>query len=256
MPGRMLPFPLSKKNLRKFSGLDSPLYEFLEYAAVRDVSFQTYDFNVKALDTTNIWTVAAGTGATTWAVRAEAGGWLRGVTGTTAATSGLQLQIPQKYWTGTSAAGMACLFRLSSATEIRIEVGFADAIPAVNTTLVNSLVTPTFNTATAAALYVYDQTGTAATSGLYTAGTSATSAVNAITGVAPTATTPFFVAVQAVGNTVWCYAGDRAYPVARTSGANFVGTDGLTLIVSVKGSATASVNVDIDKIMHWSNSLG
>ena len=44
---------------------------------------------------------------------AEAGGWIRGVTGASSGVSGLQISIPQKYWTGASYALMTCGYRLS-----------------------------------------------------------------------------------------------------------------------------------------------
>ena len=259
MPGRSLPPAFSRATLRKVMGKTSPLFEFLDFNALRDVQFDKWDFNIKALDTTNQWTVAAGATATTWAVNASVGGWLRGVTGTTASTSGLQLSIPQKYWKGDNNAGMACLFRTSAIEELRIEIGFADALPSVNTTVVNSLTTPSYNTATDAALYVYDHTGTATTMGLYTAGTGHTAAKQAFTAPAPVADTPFFVAVQLLGNRAYLFVKSGAGPIvsANAGTTNYIeGGNGVLPIVSLKGSDTTSKNFDIDFICTWSERLG
>ena len=151
MPGRGTVFPMSKRTLRK-NNQRAPQYDFMEFLATRDFAFDVFDFNVKAIDTTNQWTVAAGATATTWAVRAEAGGWIRGVSGTTAATSGLQLSIPTKYWTGSAGAAFAIGYRPSVITETRFEMGFVDALPSVNTNIGNNLTTPTFNTTATAAI--------------------------------------------------------------------------------------------------------
>lgn len=250
MPGGRSPFGLSRSQLRRIGG-KSPLREFLDYLAVRDVAYDVFDFNIKALDTTNQWTVAAGATATTWAVRAEAGGWIRGVTGATAATSGLQLSIPQKYWTGTSKAGMAVLYRLSSISEIRFEAGFVDALPSVNTTVVNSLTTPSFNTTASAALWVYDHTGSTTTSGLYTDGSGVAAQKSATTTAQPVAATSHFVAIQTNGQSVMLWSGNGSTPITSLS-AGITAADGLIPVVSVKKSDTNSANVDIDAIVLWS----
>lgn len=244
------PFALARQQLKRIGG-KSPLRDFLDYLAVRDVSLEVFDFNIKALDTTNVWTVGAGATATTWAVRAEAGGWIRGVTGTTAATSGLQLSIPQKYWTGTSKAGMAILYRLSSVSEIRFEAGFVDALPSVNTTVVNNMSTPTFNTTASAALWMFDHTGSTTTSGLYTDGSGVGAQKAATTTNRPAAATSHFVAIQTDGQTAMMWAGDSPQPVASLTSA-LTAADGLIPVVSVKKSDTNSANVDIDAIILWS----
>src|ERR1051325_9497954 len=86
---------LSLAELQKLGGRDD-LYEFLKFYAFKDVFYKKYDFDEKALDTTNAWTVAAGATTTTWANTAAANGITRGIAGTTAATSGLVLQTAAK----------------------------------------------------------------------------------------------------------------------------------------------------------------
>lgn len=251
MAGGQESFALARQQLKRIGG-KSPLRNFLDYMAIRDVSLERHDFNLKALDTTNAYSVDAGATATTWAVQEEAGGWIRGVTGTTAATSGLQLQLAgKKYWTGTSNAGMAIIYRTSAITEIRLEMGFVNALPSVNTTVVNSLTTPTFNTTATAALYVFNHTGSTTTSGLYTKGSAASAQKSLFTTGRPVADTAHFVVIQVIGSTVLCWTSDSAQPqTSLTSG--ITAADGMIPVVSVKKSSTDSANVDIDMIAAWS----
>ncbi len=248
-------FPMSEAQLRKMGGMGLR-FDFLKMLALRNnagLIAPQYDFQIKAVDTTNLWTVAAGATATTWAVRAEPGGWIRGVTGTTAATSGLQLSIPQKYWNGDVGSLLLCLLKISAITEIRVEVGFADALPSVNTTVVNSLSTPSFNTTAAAAAFVYDHTGSTTTMGLYGIGTAVAANKTAVTAPVPVADTLYPVCVQLVTNKAFLYLGDSDTPVASV---DIEGGDGLIPFVSVKGSNTSSKNVDIDLFLPQSGRLG
>lgn len=254
MFGTSFPFPLTSRNLRKFLG-KGPQFDYLSMMAERNFAIDKFDFNVKALDTTNQWTVAAGAGATTWAVRGEAGGWIRGTTGTTAATSGLQISIPTSYWTGTSKCFMAILLKLSDISEIRVETGFANALPSVNTVLVSSLGSAALNTATSAALAVYDHTGTTTTTGLYTAGSSASAAAIATTTNRPVNNTPLFIAVDVSGTAVRLWVGDGDAPLA-IAPAGITAADALLPVVSIKSSDTSSSTVDIDTVWVGSGRLG
>lgn len=233
--------------------------------AIRSRSFDQYDFNVKALDTTNIWTVAAGGTATTWAVRAEAGGWIRGVTGTTTASAGLQLSIPQKYWTGASNAGVGFLYKASVVEGITFEMGFVDALPSVNTTVVNSATTPTYNTSVDAAFFLYQHTGNATAVpdrvGLYTNNSSAATGQKSVLTVAslgaapgPAANTEHFVWLEVNGTTVQLFIGDMETPTATLTNA-VTSANGLIPFVSVKGNNSTSKNFDIDMIATWSGRL-
>jgi hypothetical protein len=249
-------FPLSVRNLRKFTG-KGPRYEFMAMLATRDYSVMVHDFNRSiTADVTNTWTVAAGATATTWAAVAGAGGWVRGVSGTTAATSGLQMFGPTSYWTGTSVAGFAIIWRPSVITETRFEMGFVNAMPAVNTSIVNSLVTPTFNTAATAALYVFDHTGSTTTSGLYTKGSGAAADKQVLTTGLPVAATPHFAAVEVNGANVTCWAGTGNAMVRATKAGGVTAADALVPAFSHKKSDTTTSNVDVDCIITWSGRLG
>lgn len=254
MPGRGTVFPMSKKALRKNNQF-SPQYDFMEFLATRDFAFDVFDFNVKALDTTNQWTVAAGATATTWAVRGEAGGWIRGVSGTTAATSGLQLSIPTAYWTGSAKAAFAIGYRPSVITETRFEMGFVNALPSVNTNIGNNLTTPTFNTTTTAAIYLFDHTGSTTTSGLYTIGSAASAQKAQTTTYRPTAAGYHFVYIEVNGQTVSLYTGDSDAPIATLTSA-VTAADALIPVSAHKKSDTTTSNIDIDFIAVASGRLG
>lgn len=242
-------FPLSLRFLESFQP-KGKRYDMLAARADRSLSFEKYDFNIKAIDTTNQWTVGATSTATTWAVLAEPGGWIRGVTGASVATGALQIQAPQKYWNGTRGAGMAALIRLSAVTNIRLEMGFADVLPAVGTTALN-LASNSFNSIASGAVYLYDDGVGASTAmtGLYTIGTSvAYNAVATTTNRFASAAT-LFVAVEINGTNVSCWAGDGDAPVATRAGG-VTAADGLLPFIMAK-TAGGSRNVDIDCLWTW-----
>lgn len=249
MFGTSAPFPLSDRILRKFTGKGNR-FDFLAARASRSRSFEHYDFNVKALDTTNQWTVGATSTATTWTVLAEPGGWIRGVTGASVATGSLQISIPTKYWNGTKGAGFASLIRLSAVTEIRVEQGFADVLPAVNTTALN-LASNAFNSVASGAVYLYDHTGSTTTSGLYTIGTSTAYGAVATTTNRYDSAATLFVALEVTGRSVQLWVGDGDQPIARVA-AGTTAADGWIPFIMAKTSS-GSKNVDIDTIWTWTN---
>lgn len=250
MFGNDSPFPLVDAFIRRFKprGYEE---DFLKARASRSRSFECHDFNRSiAADVTNVWTVGATSTATTWASLAEAGGWIRGVTGASVATGALQIQAPGKFWTGTSGAGMAALIRLSAVTNIRVEMGFADVLPAVGTTAIN-YASNAFNSVAAGAVYLYDNgvAASAAVSGLYTIGSSTAYAAVATSSAFSSAAT-LFVAMEIIGRNVSLWVGDVNTPVTVTNGVT--AADGILPFIMAK-TAAASKNVDIDTIWTWTN---
>lgn len=151
---------------------------------------------------------------------------------------------------------MAVLIRPSIITELRMEMGFVNALPSVNTNVLNSLVTPTFNTTASAALGVYDHTGSTTTTGLYTIGTSGAAAAKvATTAYRPVAATPYFMAIECNGTNVNLFTGDSDSPVASAT-AGITAADALIPAIAIKKSDTTSANIDIDLIVVWSGRLG
>lgn len=255
MFGNRNPFPLSDRFIGFFRSQDGYFKDFLKARASQSRSFEHYDFNIKALDTTNLWTVGASSTATTWAVLAEPGGWIRGVTGASVATGHLQISIPQKYWNGTKGAGFASLIRLSAETEVRLEQGFADVLPAIGTNVVASLASSTMNSVTTGAVYVFDHaSGSGTTTGLYAIGSSTTVNQVATTTNRYASGVTLFVAVEVNGRhaTVWAGTpGNTIAPVA--TGTNVTNAaDAWIPFISCKTSS-GSKNCDIDTIWTWTN---
>ncbi len=252
MFGNTNPFPLIDRFMDSAFGGRGRKTDILRARASRSRSFEHYDFNVKALDTTNQWTVGATSTATTWAVLAEPGGWIRGVTGASVATGALQLSIPQKYWNGTKGAGMAALIRLSAVTNIRLEMGFADVLPAVGTTAVN-YASNAFNSIASGAVYLYDEGVAASTavSGLYTIGTSTAYAAVATTTNRFSSAATLFVAMEIIGRNVMLWVGDGETPLVKATNAT-TAADGWIPFIMAK-TASGSKNVDIDAIWTWTN---
>lgn len=240
-------FPLHDEQIKKWSQRGY-MMDFLKARASASRSFETFDFNVKAIDTTNQWTVGATSTATTWAVLAEPGGWIRGVTGASVATGALQISIPSKYWNGTTGAGFASLIRLSAVTEVRLEQGFADVLPAVGTTAVN-LASNAFASVAAGAVYLYDHTGSTTTSGLYTIGTSVAFSATATTTNRYASAVTLFVAVEIDGTTAKLWVGPPASPLAVKTSA-VAAADAFIPFIMAKTSS-GSKNIDIDCIWTW-----
>mgnify|MGYP001589202809 FL=1 len=243
------PFPLHDDQLKKWSQRGY-MMDFLKSRAVASRSFEQYDFNIKALDTTNTWTIAATSTATTWAVLAEPGGWLRGVTGASLATAALQIYQPQKYWNGTAGAGFASLIRLSSAVGVRLEQGFADVLPAIGTTAVN-LPSNAFNSVASGAVYLYDDgSASAAVSGLYTIGTSTAYAAAATTTNRYDSAATLFVAVEVNGRNAQLWVGPPGKPLVSVSTV-VTAADGLLPFIMVKKVSGGSINLDLDLFATW-----
>ena len=226
------------------------LTEILRPLALRDLVYERFDFNLKALDATNIWNVAAGGGATTWAINTQESGVVRGVPGATAATSGLQLSLPANY-KGDRNCGMEVRYKLSDISEIRLEIGFVNALPAVNTTVINSLVTPTVNTSTEVGMYVYDHATATTTTGLYTLGSGGFSAARvATTTNRPVNDTYQVVTVQVIGNQVVVFV-DGVH-LASSGVDKIEGGTAIIPAISIKQSDTNTSNVDLDYLAVWS----
>lgn len=254
MPGASLSpkygYPLSREELRKTMGGKSALYEFLNHYALKSTVFFKDDFTGKALNTTNDWTVDAGATATTWALTAGPGGFVRGVTGTTAATSGLQLIYPLLQLSGDKNAGVLFRWRTSDITELRFECGLVNALPSVNTPVVNSMATPTFNTTAQAAVWLYNHTGTTTTMGLYGIGSDKAANKTASTTGAPVNDTWQYVRIQTLTDKAFVFINDAQKAVA---GVTIQGGDALYLAVSVKNNSTTSQNVDLDLVAAWAD---
>lgn len=252
MFGNRNPFPFVDRFVESSVTPKGRKYDlFANNAFTRSRQITKHDFeNSIAADVTNKWTVTATSTATTWAVLAEPGGWIRGVTGASVATAALQIHGANKFWNGTKGAGFASLIRLSAVTDIRLEQGFVDVSPANATTAIN-YASNAFNSVTTGAVYLFDN-GVAASStvtGLWTKGVS-----TAVQSVATTTNryasgVTLFVAMEIDGTTVRLWVGDGAQPVATVTSA-FTASESWVPWIGVKGLG-ASKNVDIDALWTW-----
>lgn len=243
---------LTNTELKRRLGAKGPLYEFLSpYALGSTVNFVD-DFALAALDASS-WTVpTAGATATTWAITLAPNGLLRGITGTTAATSGLKMNTPA-IWSAANNMGCEIRYKASVITEHRFEMGFVNAMPTINTTVVNSLVTPTFNTTADAVVYAYNHTGSTTSSGLYTIDSTA------VTGIAQLAATTTNRVVAATTQTVRMTLNGAiatlwldGVKVAATAAAVNPATS-CQFMISLKANSTTSTSVDVDYVRVWSD---
>lgn len=268
MPGsRIVPspgVPLSRRQLRKaFPGAGyGPMYDFLDNIAIRDVEMFEDDFNGKALNTTNDYSVAAGSTATTWAiVSGGQNGLVRGISGTTAATSGLQLYRPGANFLSAQNIGIEVYFLSSVVTETRFEIGFVNALPSVNTTIVNSLSTPSFNTVTDGCVYCFDDHSSTVTSELVTVSSVSSGQANKVTASpanAMVAATFQHVRLELKGNNAFLWL--NGFLVAQQTGTGASSavnpaTGLIPVIMSHLKSNTTTSNIDIDYVRVWSDRL-
>lgn len=241
-------YPLSDAEIYKKMARN-PLSEFLRFQSRDRVHFFD-DFLVDTINLDN-YVLAAGATATAFAHSAHASGIVRGASGTTAATSGLQIYTPAM-WYGDQFAACEIRMRTSVITETRLEMGFADALPAVNTSVGNNLSTPTFNTAADVAMYLFDDASSTVTSGLYTDGTSITAAKTATTSGRPTANTFITVRLQLVVNHVLMWVNGQLLASHNTAGTDYIeGGTACRFFLSHKKSNTTDSNIDIDYIRVW-----
>jgi hypothetical protein len=252
MFGNTNPFPFFDKFVESWVAPKGTKYDLLaNHAFTRSRQITKHDFeNSVAADVTNKWTIIATSTATTWAVLAEPGGWIRGVTGASVATGAVGLNGANKFWNGTKGAGFASLIRLSTVTNIRLEQGFVDVAPAAGVHAVN-VASASFNSVTTGAVYVFDN-GVAASStytALWTVGVS-TAAQNVATTTNRYASgVTLFVAMEINGTTVHLFVGDNTGPIARVTTA-FAATESWVPWFQAK-TASGSVNVDVDALWTW-----
>lgn len=240
-------YPLSRAQLARRMGTKDPIYKFLEHFASHNVVFKEYDFLGAALDTNEITVVTKGSTATEWAISAGVSGRILGIGGTTAATSGLQFYAaPGAIFSGDKNAGFEIRYQIDDITEQRLEFGFVNAFPSINSTAVNSLSTPSFTTTVDAALYVYNHTGTTTTSGLYAIGTAVAANKTATTTKRPVNATYQVVRIQLIGDVAFMWI-DGVYMAA----ASIEGGDLMKLGVNCKTNSTNDHNILIDKLSFW-----
>jgi hypothetical protein len=247
-------YPLSEAELRLKMG-NNPLFEWLRFYSRDRIhffeDFLTTAAGTESTDLLDQFTTATGATATVFTHAAHQSGIINGVSGTTAATSGLQLYTPA-IWSGDLYAGCEVRLRTSVITEQELSVGFASTLPAVNTNVINSLATPTFNTTANGAMYVQNHATATTTSGLYTIGTAITAAKTATTTHRLVADTFSTIRIQLVVNQVFMWINGQLVVSHNTAGTNYI--EGGTLasfFISSKRSDTTDSTVHVDYIRLW-----
>ena len=242
---------------------ENPLKDFLRHLATGDRIEHFNDFFrpvsdalVAATNNDHFVYTTVGATATTWAHVAHQSGIIRGVSGTTAATSGLEIHTPVMY-SGDLYCGAEIRYRTSNIVDRRIEFGFASTQPTVDTAYVNSLVTPTFNTTANAAIYEYHNASATTTTGLYTIGTAITAAKTATTTNRPVNSTFQRIRMQLIVNRVFVWVDGVPLATAHNAGTTDY-IEGGTLAgmtFKVLGTSTTDANNDVDYIRTWQQRL-
>lgn len=162
---------------------------------------EVFDFDDFWGDTINLdlYAVANGGGAAvaSFATNVAEDGTIRATTGTAGNDTASASIIGPTIYKGDRNILFIARFKISAITEVRAEIGLIDVVPGSTKSAINSLVTPTVNTAVVdTALYVFDHTGSTTTSGFYTAGSSFTAQKTVGTTYALAADTYAVIAIE------------------------------------------------------------
>ena len=121
----------------------------------------------------------------------------------------------------------------------------------MNTTCVNSLATPTFNTVAQGALYVYNHTGSTTTTGAYLIGSDVAASKVATTTNRPVNAVYQTVRIHLINDSAFLFVDGKLLVSATTQVVQ--GGDALKFAVSIKNNSTTSQNIDIDRIELWAD---
>lgn len=246
---------LENRTIGRIGSLRSPLALYLERFASHSKRYFRDDFEG---DTINLDNYALGNGAGAAAVAFSTnvleGGIVRGVTGTANDATASQSLIMPLTWFGDRNCGMEAIFQPSSLSEIKLEVGFIDAVPASNTSAVNNHSTPTFFAADAAVFY-FNHTGSTTTCGFYTVG-STTGQPDEKTDLTSTISASLLnrVRVQLVGNTAACWMNGALVATHHTDPEGYVeGGVAVAPWIYVRANSATSKILYLDQLECWAD---
>ena len=258
-------YPLSEKELRKFTGKHSALYDFLRFSARRDFVYREYDFLEKALDTTNLFSVANGGGASaaSFAINLQAGGAIRATTGTANDDTASASLIMPLNWYGDTNCGMQCRVRIATnITAHKFDIGFVDGVPASNTSVINDIDTPTAYGADFAVLSA-DTTQTLTTPAFLTDGstsgqdilkTNAAAVPNWTNGTTPIVNEYFWVRVQLIGNNAYCWVNGSLIAAHNTdTDGHIEGGVAVAPWFYLAAKSATSKSMDVDLLQVWAD---
>lgn len=232
---------------------NSPLNRYLTRFASHSTRYFRDDFEV---DTINLDNYALGNGAgasaVAFAIAVVEGGTIIGTTGTANGVTASESLIMPLTWYGDRNAGMEVIFKPSALTEIKVEVGFIDAVPGSNTAGINNIATPTFFAADGA-LFLFDHTGSTTTCGFYTVG-STTGQPDAVTAVTSTLSSTVWnrVRVQLIGNNAMCWMNGQLVANHQTDADGYVeGGVALAPWIYLRANSAATKSLSVDQIEVW-----
>lgn len=246
-------FPLSRRELAKFTQ-SGPMREFLDYYASRDLVVSFDDF---LGDTINLdmYAVANGGGASaaSFATNVQVNGVIRATSGTAGDDTASASLITPANWYGDLNASVECRWKLVGAavTETKVEIGFVDVVPGSNKSVINSLVTPTVNTAVVdAALDTYRHASSTTTNELATIGSSITAAKTTFTPVNTVASAVYSTTrIMIMTNFVKLWRDGVEVASHSAAATDYIeGTNPVAFWAYLAASNSTSKNLDIDYI--------
>lgn len=256
-------FLLSKAQLKRQRGLlGSPLYDFMERYAARDVVRTFDDFTGDTIDL-NYYALAnsGGTAVANFAIQVLANGVIRAASGTT--DDGSVSLIGPLIYAGDNNCGMEARFKLSAVTGLNFEVGFIDAVPAANAGGVTDIDVPTL-AATDAALLTMDTDQTLTTLAFATKGGTAgmdalkktLGAIPGLTGASsaiPVAAEYLTVRIQLEGNMASCWVNGKNVEHTAQAAGHVEGGTLLAPWIYVRTRNTTTKVFDLDYLEVWAD---
>ena len=258
-----VPFaPASLAEIRKHIPR-GPLHEYLAKFAWQDKVLFLDDFLGDAINL-DMYAVAnsSGTSAADFAHNLQRNGAIQSDTGTT--DDGSVSIIGAINWYGDYNAGIEVRIKTDVVTDVNLEVGFIDAVPAANAGGVTDEDTPTTAFADGALMSV-DTDETFKKLGFYTKGSTAGQGVKrtslgpvpSLTGTTdalPVADTYFTVAVQLVGNSAYLFVNNKLMASHDDDPqGNLEGGVALAPWIYTRTRSTTAVFTSIDYIAMWAD---
>lgn len=221
------------------------LRRFLSPYATRDIVRIYDDFTGLSLDTSK-WAVAnsGGAGAANFAINTQAGGVVRGATGTT--DNGSQSMVGPVILAPNKNIFMECRFKYDVVTGVNFELGLIDAVPGSNGSGVSDVDTPAV-TMTSGAVLQMDTDQTLTAMAFVTGDASAAASAATTTTTVPVAATYMTVRIETRGAYAKCW-------VNGVEEATLAGPTAGTLLAPWVYSRTRNTTthlMDIDYIHVW-----
>jgi hypothetical protein len=255
-------YPFSLQRLERGTDRDDVSKGFLARFATKDIVHHVDDFLGDAINL-DMYAVANGGGAAvaSFATNVQSGGVIRATTGTANDDTASASLIMPLNWYGDKNAGMEVRFKLeTSVAAYKVEVGFADAVPASNTGVINDEDTPTGFGADFAIMSI-DTGETFTTPGFYTDGSTTDQGIKRTSlagipgltnGVTPIISTYMTVRIELSGNSAYCFFnGKLVASHDDDADGNVEGGVALAPWIYVKANSATSKSLDIDYIEVW-----